>query len=226
LLADDRTATDADVWAIVIAAGTGARFGGHKQFASAAGRPLLNWSCAAVAAVCRHVLLVLPAGHRPATLPAGVAQVATGGATRQLSVATAVAQVPPDIDTVVVHDAAHPVADSALVSAVLVALWADERAAAAVPVLPVHETMVRAGPDGAVVSIAAGRGSLQVQMPQAFRACALRAAAASPLDAPDESTVLLLVGERVITVPGPPANIHVTNPAELALASAVLGQRT
>jgi 2-C-methyl-D-erythritol 4-phosphate cytidylyltransferase len=219
---DACTGSDADVWAIVLAAGAGARFGGHKQFAPAAGRPLLDWSCAAVASVCQHVILVLPAGRLPATLPAGVSQFVTGGATRQLSVAAALGLVPRGVETVVVHDAAHPGADVALVAAVLAALWADVRAAAAVPVLPVHETLVRAGPDGVAASIATGRGSLQVQMPHTFRTNALRAATESSMDAPDEATVLLLAGERVILVPGSPANIHVTSPAELALVNVLL----
>lgn len=208
----------------MLAAGTGVRFGGHKQFATAAGRSLLDWSCAAVASVCQHVILVLPAGRPPATLPAGVSQFVTGGATRQLSVAAALRLVPASVETVMVHDAAHPVADVALVAAVLAALWADDRAAAAVPVLPVHETLVRAGLDGAAASIASGRGSLQVQMPHAFRTNALRDASASPLDAPDEAAVLLLAGERVILVPGSPANVHVTGPSERDIVDVLLRQ--
>jgi 2-C-methyl-D-erythritol 4-phosphate cytidylyltransferase len=149
----------------------------------------------------------------------------SGGATRGHSVAAAVALVPPSVEIVVVHDAAHPLADAAQASAVVASLRADEAAVAAVPALAVHESLVHASTDGVAAAIAATRGSLQVQMPHAFRADTLRQMVATPSGASDEVAALVLQGERVRLVPGSPNNVHVTSPAELAMAALLLRHR-
>ena len=50
-----------DVWTIVVAAGSGRRFGGPKQFVALAGRPLLAWALEAAAEVSTGVVVVVPA---------------------------------------------------------------------------------------------------------------------------------------------------------------------
>src|SRR5438132_4449459 len=91
------------VWSIVVAAGSGTRFGGPKQFASLLGRRVLDWSVAAAAAVSDGVVVVLP----PDRLEPGAV---AGGATRSASVRAGLAAVPTAADVIVVHDAARPVA--------------------------------------------------------------------------------------------------------------------
>jgi CTP:molybdopterin cytidylyltransferase MocA len=49
-----------DVWAVVVAGGSGTRFGSKKQYALLAGRPVLDWSLDAARAACAGVVLVLP----------------------------------------------------------------------------------------------------------------------------------------------------------------------
>ena len=80
-----------DVWTIVVAAGSGRRFGGPKQFVALAGRPLLAWALEAAAEVSTGVVVVVPADRlehlarlRP-QLP-GIDAVVAGGATRSESV--------------------------------------------------------------------------------------------------------------------------------------------
>ena len=51
------------VWAVVVAAGGGSRFGGLKQFAEMAGRPLVDWSVEAARSVADGVVLVVPVEH-------------------------------------------------------------------------------------------------------------------------------------------------------------------
>jgi 2-C-methyl-D-erythritol 4-phosphate cytidylyltransferase len=212
----------AQTWAIVLAGGSGDRFGGLKQFADVCGRPMLEWSCRAAAAACDQVVLVLPSGRLPSSRPVGVSVAVAGGATRRRSVAAGLDTVPATARTVVVHDAAHPAASSAVFAAVLATLSADGAAAAVVPVTPVNETLVWVGDDGLASAVAVGRGTMQVQMPQAFRAGALRRAVDSDLDGADEASILLAMGERVTTVAGDARNIHVTNAVELALVSSLL----
>ena len=76
-----------DVWAIVVAAGSGSRFGDSvpKQFSELGGLRLLDWALSAAGAACDNVVIVLPAAHLEAIVPAGVMTV-TGGTTRSDSV--------------------------------------------------------------------------------------------------------------------------------------------
>src|SRR5258705_8945394 len=71
-----------DVWAIVVAAGSGSRFGDGvpKQFSELGGLRLLDWALSAAGAACDGVVIVLPAAQLDATLPTGVVTV-TGGPT-------------------------------------------------------------------------------------------------------------------------------------------------
>src|SRR5580658_3886115 len=131
-------------WGVVVAGGSGERFGAPKQFALLRGRPVLEWSVAACRPSCAGVVLVVPAGHgalsaeRP---PYGADVVVPGGATRAASVRAGLAAVPLDADVVVVHDAARPLAPPALFAAVIAAL--DAGAAGAICALPVSDTLKR-----------------------------------------------------------------------------------
>jgi 2-C-methyl-D-erythritol 4-phosphate cytidylyltransferase len=213
-----------DTWAIVLAAGEGARFGGHKQYATVAGQPMVAWSCAAAAATCRNVILVTPAAQVSAPPPAGVSHVVAGGATRNLSVLAGLAAVPQSAGAVIVHDAAHPAATKAIFHQILRALHADPSAAAVVPVIPVNETLVWVTSRDTIDAVAAGRGTMQVQMPQVFRAAALRrAVAGAPRPGLDEASMLATMGETVMTVPGDVRNMHITKTSDLATVSSLLG---
>jgi 2-C-methyl-D-erythritol 4-phosphate cytidylyltransferase len=212
-----------DVWAIVLAAGRGDRYGGQKQYAYAGGHRLVDWSCAAASYSGARVILVVPP-EPPHISCVQASRVVVGGPTRILSVRAGLAAVPGGATMIILHDAAHPNAGMDLFAAVRSALDDDFVAAAAVPVVPVNETLVRAGPDSAAGPVIE-RGSLQVQMPHAYRPQALRAAAASATDSSDEVSALIGMRQRVALVPGYPGNMHVTNPEELALVNVLLSAR-
>ncbi len=108
----------AQVWSIVVAGGSGRRFGEMKQFSLLGGRPVLEWAVAACRPRSAGVVLVVPAapGGRD---PHGADAVVTGGATRAESVRCGLAAVPPEADVIVVHDAARPLASPALFDAVI-----------------------------------------------------------------------------------------------------------
>src|SRR5580765_944436 len=99
-------------WAIVVAAGSGDRYGRPKQFDLLGGRRLLDWAVEAATAACDGVVTVLPAGHDE---PGSV----TGGATRSASVRAGLAALPADADIVVIHDAARPLAGPELFEQVI-----------------------------------------------------------------------------------------------------------
>ncbi len=195
-------------WAIVVAAGSGSRFGKPKQFELLGGRSILDWSTAAAAAACDEVVTVLPPGQ------GGV----TGGDTRSASVRAGLAAVPEDADVIVVHDAARPLASAALFAAVIAAVEAG--ADGAIPGLAVSDTIKRV--DGERVVETVDRAQLvAVQTPQAFRAEMLRKAHASGAEATDDAALVEALGGRVAVVPGEPANIKVTTPDDLRIAEAL-----
>jgi 2-C-methyl-D-erythritol 4-phosphate cytidylyltransferase len=68
------------IWAIVVAAGTGTRFGGAKQFAVLDGRRVVDWSVGAARRSCDHVVLVRPPGAEIGDT--GADHVVEGGDTR------------------------------------------------------------------------------------------------------------------------------------------------
>jgi 2-C-methyl-D-erythritol 4-phosphate cytidylyltransferase len=202
-------------WAIVVAAGSGTRFGTEKQFAPLGSETVLERALRVASAQCDGVVAVLPAS---APQPSGVTA-ATGGATRSASVRAGLASVPADVEIVIVHDAARPLASHELFKRVIDAIAAG--ADGAVPAIPVVDTLKRVEDDHVVATVA--RDDLvAVQTPQAFRAALLRRAHESNPDATDDATLVELAGGKVVIVPGERANIKLTVAEDLALARALL----
>jgi 2-C-methyl-D-erythritol 4-phosphate cytidylyltransferase len=210
--------------ALVVAAGRGERLGTPvpKAFAILAGRPMVEWSLAAlndVAAVTR-IVVALPPGI---AAPAGTIGVA-GGEQRSHSVRAALAAAPDD-EVVLVHDAARPLLTPGLVTACLDALGDAEAAIAATPVTDT----IKEG-DGGRVTRTLDRSRLwAVQTPQVFRRDALERALAQDDDvvaaATDDAALVEALGGTVRIVPAPRENLKVTTPLDMTVAALVLGER-
>ena len=210
----------ASVWAIVVAAGAGSRFGRPKQYEPLGGRRVLDWSLAAARQVADGVVVVvtpdrlgepLAAAGKPGAPDAIVA----GAATRSGSVRAGLAAVPDDADVIVVHDGARPLATAALFARVVEGV--RQGADAAVPGVAVTDTLRRRS--GAPVD----RDDLvAVQTPQAFRAPALRRAHAGQAEATDDASLVEAEGGKVIVVDGAPANLKITHPVDLLVAETLL----
>ncbi len=210
-------------WAVVVAAGSGSRFGAAKQFADLAGRTVLEWSLVTARQACGGVVLVLPPGH--AVDPAAVwdADVEVpGGATRSASVRAGLSAVPDDAEIIAVHDSARPLARLELWRAVIDAVAAG--ADAAIPATPVTDTVKEIGPGGHLVTLDRSR-LVAVQTPQAFRAEVLRRAHLAATDATDDAALVEAIGGRVVVVDGPPDNLKVTSAADLIVAAALMEAR-
>ncbi|MEP4651905.1 MAG: 2-C-methyl-D-erythritol 4-phosphate cytidylyltransferase, partial [Ilumatobacter sp.] len=104
----DRADATLSVWTIVVAGGSGRRFGRPKQYESLGDRRVLDASFSVAESCSSGVVLVVPAAD--VAREGGVA----GGATRSESVRAGLAEVPADVDIVCVHDAARPLASAAL----------------------------------------------------------------------------------------------------------------
>ena len=205
------------VWAVVVAAGSGDRYGGPKQYERLVGRRVLDWSLAVARASTAGVVLVVPAER--AAEPEAADAVVAGGDTRSMSVRAGLAAVPAEAEVIVIHDAARPAAPRALFSAVIRAV--NEGADGAIPGLTVVDTLKRVR-DGVVVETLDRRGLVSVQTPQAFRATALRAAHAGGGEATDDAVLVEEHGGRVVVIPGDPTNIKLTSPDDLLRLTAAL----
>jgi 2-C-methyl-D-erythritol 4-phosphate cytidylyltransferase len=214
----------ARVWSIVVAGGSGRRFGEQKQFSSLGGRPVLSWAVDACRALSDGVVLVVPAGAHADHSSADT--VVAGGATRADSVRCGLEAVPPDAEVIVVHDAARPLAPPTLFAAVLEALQ-EEGVVGAVPGLAPSDT-IKVVDDNMNVTNTLDRTLLvSVQTPQAFRAAALREAHARAQNSPDtvatdDAMLVEAAGGRVRVVPGHPGNLKITTPDDLATAERLL----
>jgi 2-C-methyl-D-erythritol 4-phosphate cytidylyltransferase len=210
------TPVDGQVWAVVLAGGGGNRFGGLKQFAELGGQSLLRRTVSTAAAATDGVVVVLPEGHDWD----GEAVRATGGATRAESVRAGLAQVPDSAQVIVVCDAAHPLASAALYDRVIAAVRAG--ADGAVPGLPLTDAVKAVLPGEIAGETTPAGGHVSAQMPMAFRAAALRQAHRRTAAAVEDSAMISADGGRVVIVPGEPTNVHVTTPAELDVARALM----
>ena len=220
------------VWAVLVAAGRGERFGGDrpKAFAKLRGRVMLaeslerlersDWIEAIV--VVAPVEWEEPSILLAEELSAGkVSSCVPGGATRADSVRAGVAEVPDDVPVILVHDAARPLLPEAVIERVITALgdgWDG-----AVPALPVADTIKRAGENGAVLETLDRSGLVAVQTPQAFASAALRNALGGDLAGVTDCAGLVeAAGGRVRIVEGDPRLLKVTTLADLALVETLL----
>ena len=217
--------------AVLAAAGSGERLGADrpKAFVRLGDRPLLGESLERLDAsdwIDQIVIAAPPGWEEPAILLAeeiGCSKVSacvTGGATRTESVALALVEVPDDAAVVVVHDAARPLLDDAVVARVLAAL--NEGWDAAVPALPVADTVKRVDGDRVVETL--DRSQLRlVQTPQAFVAAVLRDAYAGRRDGASDCAALVEArGGRVKVVPGDDRLVKVTEPRDLEWVASLL----
>ena len=202
-----------EVWCVVVAAGSGRRFGGPKQQSLLGAATVLERSVTTAAAACDGVVVVTATGAEPP--PTGADVVVAGGESRSASVANGLGAVPATAQVVLVHDAARPLASEGLFRRVVDAVRAG--ADAAVPVIPVVDTIRHV--DGGTVDRDALRA---VQTPQGFRADALRSVHASPADATDDASLVEAAGGSVVLVDGERTNLKITEPVDLDVAVALV----
>lgn len=222
----------AQVAAVVVAAGQGLRAGGEipKQFRRIAGETLLERALSAFAEA-PDVTFVQPVIRpddvdlvRRLTSGMNVLEPVAGGATRQASVRAgleALASCAPDI--VLVHDAARPFASASLITR---AIAAAEKTGAAIPALPVTDTVKRIDSTGTIEATLDRNSIRLVQTPQAFAFPALfdahrRALAQGRDDFTDDAALAEWAGIKVSVFAGEPGNIKFTTPEDFARAEAI-----
>lgn len=203
------------VWIVVVAAGSGTRFGGPKQYELLGSTRIVDRSIATACRVADRVALVVAAHDledvRVQFRAVAKVVVVAGGATRSASVRGGLAVVSDDAEVIVVHDAARPLASEGLFEQVIATIGAG--ADAAVPGIAVADTLRRI--DGGIVD---REGVVAVQTPQAFRAAMLRRAHHDEPEASDDATLVEMIGGKVVIVPGETSNFKITTAHDLAVA--------
>jgi 2-C-methyl-D-erythritol 4-phosphate cytidylyltransferase / 2-C-methyl-D-erythritol 2,4-cyclodiphosphate synthase len=216
---------------IIVAAGSGSRAGGDKQWRTLGGKPVLRWSAEALLnAGADELIVVIAPGAEPrvAEALAGLShwRAVAGGETRAQSVRAGLAALTcPADQPVLIHDAARPLLDRAIIDRLIAAL---SEADGALPALPVADSL-RRGVDGLMAGVVERDGLWRAQTPQAFRLQTIEAAYAAWTgpDAPtDEAVVVERHGGRVALVAGDPRLMKLTYPEDFAMAEALLSQAT
>jgi 2-C-methyl-D-erythritol 4-phosphate cytidylyltransferase/2-C-methyl-D-erythritol 2,4-cyclodiphosphate synthase len=202
--------------ALLVAAGTGSRFGGPtpKQFFVLGGQPVLRH---AAQALLPHVSVLQPVGDEAAINAAldGLDHlpVVPGGAERQDSVRAGLeALVPHAPDIVLIHDGARPLIPAGTIEAVIAALG---RHAGAIPALPVSDTLKR-GEQGVVLRTVPREKLFRAQTPQGFHfgTILLLHREAEGSIATDDAALLEQAGLDVALTPGSDQNIKLTLPED------------
>lgn len=200
------------VWTIVVAAGSGLRFGSAKQFETIGGKKIVDWAVDEASKHSMGVITVLPAGQ---ATQAGQVE---GGATRSESVRRGLAAVPAEATIVCVHDAARPFASPEVFRRVISAVV--DGADAAVPGIAVVDTIKQINESNVVVDTPHRETLRAVQTPQAFRASSLRRAHERGGEGTDDAYLIEKIGGEVVVVDGELVNRKITTPEDLEWAVA------
>lgn len=228
------SARKTSTWAVVVAAGRGARMGSAtpKQFLPLLGRPLLAHTLDALLShpAVDGAVVAIPHGWRDRVvgevlphLTAGKpVRLVSGGPSRAESVRRALARVPRSVPVVLVHDGARPRIVSALIDRLLAAVALH---GAAIPALPATDTLKERTPAGFVKRTLDRARIVCVQTPQAFRRDVIdrayaRARAVERIT--DCSGLVERSGGKVAIVAGERENLKVTEPMDLAIVASLL----
>ena len=227
--------------AIVAAAGLGTRMGAElpKQFLELDGVPVIVFTLRRLAACSEISEFVVATRGDVAAVQDKIskarlgrpARVVQGGHTRQQSVANALAQVGPDTEIVLVHDAVRPFVTPQQVARVIAEARARGAAILGIPAIDTVKEVKRASlpEDVALVSATIPRERIVLtQTPQAFSYAllneAFRKAQQDDFTSSDEAALVERLGHDVFVVQGSERNLKITRPADMELARFYLEQ--
>ena len=215
--------------AIIVAGGSGSRFGTKKQFINLGGVPILRKTalCFDSHPFITHIVIVVPAEDidHVGKILVGLntpLEVTAGGATRQESVYNGL-QVATSADVVLIHDGVRPLVSQSLISRVLAGIGDND---ACIPGIAAADTLKKV--EGQFVVKTIPREHVyQIQTPQAFnRASILKAHTLARShnigNFTDDSALIENSGGKVGLVSGDPFNIKITLKEDIYIAEAIL----
>jgi 2-C-methyl-D-erythritol 4-phosphate cytidylyltransferase len=222
------TAATGRVAAIIPAAGSGVRLGADipKAFLELGGLSLLTRSALAMSTVADILIIAAPvdgldeASAQVAQVDAEI-HIVAGGEHRQESVANALRMVPEDVSIVLVHDAARPLVPIEVTQNVVAAIRGGAKAA--IPVLPLVDTIKRVNNNGIAIETVDRNQLRRVQTPQGFDRTTLDLAYRNPeVVATDDAGLMDALGIPVVTVAGDERSLKITTMADVQHALSLL----
>lgn len=222
------------VCAIIVSAGYGRRMGlkGKKQYLLLGDRPILAHTLTVFESspLVDSIVLVVPPGDTK-VCEEGIVRafgfkkveaILEGGKERQDSVRRGL-DAARGCDLVLIHDGVRPFVTHRIIEDVL---KTASRYGAAVPGMPVKDTVKRIAPDGMVEKTVDREGLWSIQTPQAFRREWIeeghRRALEEGIYCTDDSALVERLGRPVAVVKGSCRNIKITTKEDLELAEAIL----
>jgi len=202
--------------AVIVAAGSGTRFGRSKHDLVLRGTPL--WQRCVDTFTEAGIDEIIVVGDVPGGIP--------GGTRRRDSVLLGLEAIPVAPDWVLIHDAARPLVSTNLIHSVIDASI-ESGADGVIPVVPVTDTVKRIEGHHVVATVERV-GLVVVQTPQAFRFETLVAVhrTATGADATDDAALVELEGGSVVVVEGERSNMKITYRGDLAVAESILDRST
>lgn len=237
----DEGKTAQDVCAVIVAGGSGERFGDPrgKQFVELLGLPLVAWSIMAFdhAPSVRHVVVVSPQTRMDMMRDEVLARLelrnqvtlAAAGQTRQDSVFSGLVAAPEDLPLVAIHDGARPLVEVEAIERCVAAVRNDSQVDGAICASRVTDTLKVVNADGLVMGSPDRSAFWGAQTPQVFRRSTIvRAHEWALLEGfvgTDDASLVEQRGGKVRVIESPRDNIKVTVPEDLAIAEATLRSR-
>ena len=225
-----------DVGVVIVAAGSSTRTGGDelKQFRWVAGKPMLLHSLQTFMARpdVVAVVVVLPREY-VADPPPWIFQcdvdrllLSVGGRTRTESVRNGLEDLPNEATIALIHDAARPFVDDAMIDGVVAIARAGE---CAVPALPVVDTIKESDERGCVARTVDRARLFRAQTPQGFPReliqRAHREARGAGVSGTDDAALCERIGIPVRIVPGSERALKVTEEGDFARMEALVAPR-
>ncbi len=237
----DVASEGADTCAVIVAGGSGERFGDPrgKQFVELAGLPLVAWSILAFdsAPSVAHLVIVCPQGRENEMRQNVLARVelrhevtlAVAGVTRQDSVFNGLMAVPEELALVAIHDGARPLIEVGTIEECLAAVRGNKQVDGAICASRETDTLKVVDSAGRIMGTPDRSQFWCAQTPQAFaRETILHAHESALLEGfvgTDDASIIEHAGGTVLVVESPRDNIKITVPEDLALAEATLATR-
>jgi|FLOH01.1.fsa_nt_gi 2-C-methyl-D-erythritol 4-phosphate cytidylyltransferase / 2-C-methyl-D-erythritol 2,4-cyclodiphosphate synthase len=205
---------------IIPAAGSGERFGAPipKALVQLNGRTLIEHAILNLGSLAAQIIVAAPAGFEDQfkNLLGDAVTVVTGGSTRTKSVKIALESIDPEVEYILVHDAARPLASTELGEQVIAALLTGE--VAVIPALSVADTIKEVDASNYVVLTPNRERLRAVQTPQGFARETLTKAHTQNIEATDDGSLVEAMRGKVKLITGEDRALKITNPEDLASA--------
>jgi 2-C-methyl-D-erythritol 4-phosphate cytidylyltransferase/2-C-methyl-D-erythritol 2,4-cyclodiphosphate synthase len=205
---------------LIPAAGSGERFGAPipKALVQLNGRTLIEHALLNLGPIATQIIVAAPAGYEEKfrEILGDAVTVVTGGSTRTKSVKIALESINSEIQYVLVHDAARPLASGELGQKIIEALAAGD--VAVIPALSVADTIKEVDASNYVVSTPNRERLRAVQTPQGFARETLVKAHMQNIEATDDGALVEAMRGKVKLIEGENRALKITNPEDLAAA--------